>query len=150
MYIKNMSGNYQVFRAAGAKFKVAPGEVVSITDEQADDCAVSLLLSKGAFEKVGKKEAVAEMKAAAEKAEEKAEERKMEVKRVDEASTPQVIMAQCSGVKKDGERCGNNVPVQAAEYDKDAKYYCRLHIKQAEKASKPEKKASDIVTAEEA
>lgn len=132
MYIKNISGNYQTFEAAGGKFKVAPGEVVALSKEQSDDAVVQFVLSRGIFADVGKKDAVKQMEQAAEEKAAKEAESKIEVKRTSDDTVKRTVMAQCSGVKKNGEKCGNNVPVDADEYDEKAKYYCRLHVKQAE------------------
>lgn len=137
MFIKNVSGKFQTFRAGGDKFKAAPEDILTLSKEQSADPTVKFLLSRKLFREVTRDKAVERMEeVAAEKAAKDAE-RKLDVKKVDDSTSQQVVMAQCAGVKKNGEKCGNNVAVSAADYDKAAKYYCRLHAKQAEIDSKP-------------
>lgn len=134
MYVKNVSKNFQVFRAAGAKFKIAPGEVVSMTAEQIGDHTTSFLISRGILVKVGEQQAIDEIKEAADRAEEKAEERKVEVRKVEDDTVKQAVVVQCSGIKRNGERCNNMVTVQPDDYVEGGEYFCGTHKKQGEAA----------------
>ena len=134
MYVKNMSANFQVFRAAGARFKIAPQEVVSMTAEQIGDHTTSFLLSRGVLAKIDEQQAMREIQEAAEKAEEKSEERKVEVKKVEDDTVKQAVVVQCSGIKKNGERCSNMVTVQPEDYAEGEEYFCGTHKKQKKAA----------------
>ena len=88
------------------------------------------LLYKGNGEPVMKKDA-AERKA-------KEEERKLEVRPADSNVIQTVMMAQCAGIKKNGERCGNNVSVPYGEYDEGKDYYCKMHKSQEPVVADPD------------
>lgn len=134
MYVKNVSDKFQVFRAAGTKFKIAPQEVVSMTNEQLGDHTTTYLISRGVLVKMDNEKAVEEINEAAEKAEEKAAERKIEVRKVEDDTVKQAVVVQCSGIKKNGERCSNMVSVQPDDYIEGEEYFCGTHKKQKKAA----------------
>lgn len=129
-FVKNISSSHQSFRAGGKPFGLAPGQSIPMTDEQFADYSTTLLISVGRLEELGKANAVSEMKKAAKAKKQKADERKLEVRPSDASVTQTVMMAQCAGVKKNGERCGNNVSVPFDEYDEHAEYFCKMHKSQ--------------------
>lgn len=137
-YIKNISRSYQSFKADGVTFNIAPGKVIPITESQLSDHSVEFLIAVGRIEVVGKKAAVEDMKKDAAERKAKEEERKLEVRPADSNVIQTVMMAQCAGIKKNGERCGNNVSVPYGEYDEGKDYYCKMHKSQEPVVADPD------------
>lgn len=127
MFIKNKTGSYQGFRLNDKPVKLDPYGVTAISDLQASDDTLQLLLARGVIEKVSKSAAQKQFDEEAAKAEEKAEEKRLEVAVHEETNKNSVMMAQCCAKFKNGEPCGANVSVPVSEYDSDKPYFCGRH-----------------------
>lgn len=137
MYVKNNTNYNQQFKAGGRGFTMRPGDTTSITEDEYGDHAVQFLVARGVLSVLKEDEGLSNVVAQADEKKAKAEERKLEVNKAGEDTTKQVMMAQCSAFKKNGERCGNNVAVKMSEYSEDMPYFCGTHKR--EKAEDYEK-----------
>ena len=127
MFIRNKTGSYQGFRLNDKPVKLEPYGVTAISDLQASDDTLQLLLARGVVEKVSQKVAEEQFAADSEKAEQKAEEKRLEVAVHEETNKNSVMMARCAAKFKNGEPCGANVSVPVSEYDADKPYFCGRH-----------------------
>lgn len=133
MFIRNRTGSYQGFRLNNKPVKLGPYGVTAISDLQASDDTLQLLLARNVVEKISQKEAQKEFEEVTAKAEEKAEKTKLDVVVREETNKNSVMMAQCCAKQKNGETCAANVSVPVSEYDSDKPYFCGRH-----KAENPE------------
>ena len=119
MFVRNVSSTFQAFRAGGVKFKVAPGEAISLSDVQAADRTMLVLISKGVF--VEERDPLLD-------AMPNGEVHQAPEESVEDAE-PELVAVQCSGVTKSGKRCARNVLVHPDEYEEGVEYFCNSHMK---------------------
>ena len=126
MFIKNKLASYLNFNLAGKGVSLAPGGITIISDEQAEDDLLKVMIERGNVEEALPREAAAQEKKAVEK-KAAAKEKKIPVRKFEEQTSEGTVIVKCAGVYKNGKHCGVNVSVPQAEFDSDTPYFCTRH-----------------------
>ena len=126
MFIKNKLGTFLNFTLAGKGISLPPAGVVVISDEQAEDEYLQVMINRDFVSVVGETQMDEQREKEAVKKEEEKRE-KPPIKRHSDQVVDGTVVVKCAGVYKNGKRCSVNVNVPRDEFDSDKPYFCKRH-----------------------
>lgn len=129
MFAKNVTQSIQSFKVGDRPFMVDPGQTIQLTDTQAKDETIKILLASGRLEEVGARKATKEILQAEEEKKQAKEEKKIAVDTVnsEKDKTDVAHVVQCSAAKADGSRCNSQISIPAKDFDPEKPYFCGRH-----------------------